>query len=186
MDQNPDLIQKTMEQKDMRLTEIFQMFYPLAVKIGEKYLVREDAKDVAQEAFCILYNKYDLNLPDAEIKALLLRITTTKAIDRIRRSKIEKRAFLDYHGGSFAIEKSGGYSLEKDLILQDLKQQILSEIRSMRPEWSDVLYLHIIMQFSQEEASEMMHIPVTALRARLNRARNFLRQKYGDDFEMFL
>lgn len=176
---------KTIED-ERRLVELYHMYYPLAFSVAKKYLSYDDSLDAVQDSFHVLYLKYDLGIPDNEVKSLLCKIVKSKCVDRIRRFKSETKRYEAWYFNNMQKDYEKSDALEKTLIIQEVCSQVLEEIKSMRVEWGDILFLHTVLQYSQDEVADMMGIHITVLRSRLNRARKFLREKYGEEVRMLL
>jgi len=75
-------------------------------------------------------------------------------------------------------------TLELDYLTKDFYLNVVEDIKKMRPEWAEILILHGLLQIPQNEVAKIMHIPITALRSRLNRARNYLKDIYSDEMNL--
>ena len=61
-----------------------------------------------------------------------------------------------------------------------LTERILEELYDKKKEWYYVIMDICILQMSYEEAAKHLNIEVQVLRARLYRARRYIRKKYGE------
>ena len=62
-----------------------------------------------------------------------------------------------------------------------LTERILEELYDKKKEWYYVIMDICILQMSYEEAAKHLNIEVQVLRARLYRARRYIRKKYGEE-----
>jgi len=183
LDKNLDDNQKFDSWKNKRFNYIFDKFYYLVLNIAKEYSEYEEALDICQEVFFSLYCRYNLSLPDKDIKALLIRITTTTAIDHYRKRGRDIKSYSLWFQEKILESNKFGYNLESDVMMRELYSTILEEIKNMRPEWGDILLLHSVLQIPQDRVAEILDIPITALRSRLNRARTYLKVRYGDEIK---
>lgn len=63
-----------------------------------------------------------------------------------------------------------------------LTERILTELYERRKEWYDVVIDVCILEMSYEEAAKHLGITMEMLRARLFRARKYIRKKYGEEY----
>ena len=64
-----------------------------------------------------------------------------------------------------------------------LTERILEELYDKKKEWYYVIMDICILQMSYEEAAKHLNIEVQVLRARLYRARRYIRNKYGEEYQ---
>lgn len=64
-----------------------------------------------------------------------------------------------------------------------LTERILEELYDKKKEWYYVIMDICILQMSYEEAAKHLNIEVQVLRARLYRARRYIRKKYGEEYQ---
>ena len=184
MNKNLNYTQKKEIQKSRRFNIIYNKYYYLVTNIAEGILCHEEALDVCQETFLTLYLRYNLSLEDEEIKALLIRITTTKSIDYYRKRNRESVYNTTWCNKILMEYGTSNNTLELDYLTKDFYLNVVEDIKKMRPEWAEILILHGLLQIPQNEVAKIMHIPITALRSRLNRARNYLKDIYSDEMNL--
>jgi len=131
---------------------------------------REEARDVAQEAFVRIYRNLDRYEEGGSFMAWLARITRNCALDRIRRLKVlpaygaaemeadDRRPDEDPDPEATSLSRE-----RSDLLYRAL--DLMSEINR------EMILLKEIQGLKQSEIAEMLDIPLGTVKARTNRAR---------------
>ena len=137
---------------------------------------REDAMDVAQQAFVLAWQKLSSFRGDAGFYSWLYRIARNVAISRARRQHISAGS-LDHMHEATAFEPADpsqqnapGHAMEQAeqvRLVQDALKKIADEFRQP-------LVLKEIDGFSYEEIGEILDIPLGTVRSRIFRARQEL------------
>ncbi len=87
------------------------------------------------------------------------------------------------------ISRSGNDMLAEEICQQVFLQyfeqmnNISEELYDKKKEWYYVIMDICILQMSYEEAAKHLNIEVQVLRARLYRARRYIRKKYGEEYQ---
>ncbi len=125
---------------------------------------REDAKDAVQETFL----KYIQKAPEFESeeheRAWLIRVAANQCKDMLR----------------FAKRKSL-FSLEdvSDIAADENDAQILSLLMMLDEKYRVVMHLHYVEEYKIEEISKLLGISEAAIKKRLQRGREALRELLG-------
>lgn len=140
---------------------------------------REDALDVAQQAFTLAWRKLSSFRGEASFYSWLYRIARNVAISRGRRQHIRSGSLdqMQEAGGFEPADPATGvapaYALEQSeevRLVQEALQQISGEFRQP-------LVLKEIDGLSYEEIGEILDIPLGTVRSRIFRARQELIQR---------
>jgi len=142
------------------LCEYIHSYRSMVFRLAYSYLKnREDADDISQEAFVKLYKCDEIFETDENVKAWLIRVT-------INLSKNLLKNFW----------RKGWVELEKDIAYENKREEELSVyISRLKPKYSVIIHLFYYEGYSVKEISEICKISSTAVRTRLNRARNQLK-----------
>lgn len=133
---------------------------------------REEARDVAQEAFIRVYrglSRYDTR---GSFPAWVARITRNCAIDRLRRLKVAPT-----HGGEpiddviAATDAGAGASPESTAMAGERSDQLREAMAAMSPINREIIELKELHGLELREIAEMLGIPVGTAKARSHRAR---------------
>ena len=124
---------------------------------------REDAKDAVQECFL----KYITKAPDfsdyEHEKAWLLRVAANICKDMLRRRK---------HSSFLSIDEIRNIGVSED------NAQILGLLVSVEEKYRVIIHLHYVEGYKTDEISAMLGISPAAVRKRLQRGRDMLRELY--------
>jgi len=137
---------------------------------------RDDALDVAQQAFVLAWKKLSTFRREAGFYSWLYRIARNVAISRIRRPKISSGSLDHLHEtAGFEPADEHSESAPDHALLQteqiQLVQQALQEIAE---EFRQPLVLKEIDGLSYEEIAQLIDIPLGTVRSRIFRARQEL------------
>lgn len=144
----------------------------------------EDAEDIVQETFFILYKKYDGFRGESNVFTWVYRIAVNASLQY--KARITEKTFTtleqDIQQASQSIpeEVASWESNPEDMYLVDeLTSQISKECTyfmsfRLSCEQRIVFILRTILDFSYQQISEILDIPVSSVKARLSRARNNL------------
>lgn len=124
---------------------------------------REDAQDAVQECFLRYITKSsDFNDYEHE-KAWLIRVSTNVCKDMLRRRK---------HESFLSLDEIRNLSKSED------NAQILGLLVSVDEKYRIIIHLHYVEGYSTDEISSMLGITSAAVRKRLQRGRDMLRELY--------
>lgn len=161
------------ENKDLILRQILD-------KTGDY----QAAQEICQQVFFHLYVNMEKIHPDM-IKAWLVRCTKHAIADYFRRAKCHNEIFTDT-----AVAEKGNLLAEESLDILEEKREnaeltgrILEEVRAVNEKWYEVLVMSCIDGMSYAEMAEELNISVDALRARVCRARAYVRERFGEEYQ---
>ena len=139
----------------------------------------DDAEDAAQEAFLAAYRNFDRFRGESKVSTWLYRIATNAALMRLRRDR-NKRTLTQtgYDDMQLASPTDGP---EKLALNSELREHLEGGLDQLPPNLKAAVVLRDVQGLSNEEASEIVGISVSSLKARLHRGRVLLR-KYLQDY----
>lgn len=140
---------------------------------------KEDARDVAQEAFVKVYRYLDHFKGDASFYTWLYRITVNICIDVMRkkgsaREDVEFDEAVAHDTAEANIGALGsrlGTNPQKSALRKELADKILSALEQVPPKHREILLLREIEGMSYEELSRTLEIPKGTVMSRLFHAR---------------
>jgi len=145
-----------------------------------------DAEDVVQEVFLLVYRKAQSFLGKSEFSTWLYRLTANAALTKLRQRKKEKEVSLDEYLPKF--RKDGHHlvrpvvdwtqDIDKFVAIKEYSQIIKEAMEQLSPMDKAVVMMSDMEEMSNPEISETLGISVQAVKARLHRARLFLRGKF--------
>lgn len=124
---------------------------------------KEDAEDVVQEVFTKYFCGLHLPMNAEQEKAWFLRVTINQCHDTLRKKGYRMHASLDEVTETAKEESDTGY-------LQEALQKISEKYRG-------VVILHYLEGYSVEEIAKILHLSTSAVKMRLKRGREFLKEE---------
>ncbi|MGG4147424.1 RNA polymerase sigma factor SigW [Paenibacillus algorifonticola] len=142
---------------------------------------RQEAEDVVQEAFMRVYRNLERYDETLKFSTWIYRIATNLCIDKLRKRKpvysLDAES-TDHEGlDGYSMIPSDNRTPESETLLSETQQIIHQAIASLPPKYKTVMMLRYIEDLSLQEISEVMDIPVTTIKTRVHRGREFLRKK---------
>lgn len=144
---------------------------------------REDALDVAQESLLKAYRKIDSWQPTGSFVSWLLRLTTNRAIDHIRRRKRRRQERLDE---TFRTESEGApmepsvADTEDVVHANEIDARIRASLVVLSPMQRTVFVLRHFEGFSLAEIADELKCTVGSVKVHLFRAMKKLRGELRD------
>jgi RNA polymerase sigma-70 factor (ECF subfamily) len=139
---------------------------------------REDAEDVAQEAFVLAWRKLAGFRGDATFRTWLLAIVWRKALDRRRARQLwwSRTAVTAQDAEVDRVETLADAlpGPEQTTLARDLARRVRDEIGRLRPKLRDALLLASSGEYSYGEIAEMLRIPIGTLKWRVAEARRIV------------
>lgn len=144
----------------------------------------EVALDLAQETFVRLYRNAHRYRADHNLSTYLYKIATNLAISELRRRKrwnvISLASLLGTSDGEDkrTFDLPDARPLPEAWLLREEKRQIVARAVASLPEkYRTALILRDIQGLDYEQIAEILRLPLGTVKSRINRARNFLREK---------
>jgi RNA polymerase sigma-70 factor (ECF subfamily) len=144
---------------------------------------REDAEDVAQDAFVTAWRKLGGFRGDAAFRTWLLTIVWRKALDRRRvlRRHWQQHGAPD-RGPGPALDQLVGTAAdpERRAVAADMVERTRREIRRLSPRLRDTLLLAASGHYTYEEIAGMLGVPVGTVKWRVSEARRLVTARLRD------
>jgi RNA polymerase sigma-70 factor (ECF subfamily) len=142
-----------------------------------------EAEEVAQDVFVAFYEKARTFRGEAALATWLYRLTANAARSRLRRRQRRKEVALDdylsqlHEDGHHLVRPVVDWSadLEQGLAHAQLQQRLRQAIELLPPLGKAVLVLSDFEELSNRDIGDALGLTVPAVKARLHRARLFLR-----------
>ena len=144
-----------------RLGYYIEKYHGTVFRVAYSYVKnREDAEDIAQEAFLRLFNSDAEFKADENAKAWLIRVSINLAKDMLKSSWFKGRTELD-----------------RDIPYENKEESIMFDcIQRLKPEYCSVILLFYYEGYSVKEIAEILRISPTLVTTRLSRARKQLKE----------
>ena len=162
-------------------TEIYERYAELIMKsVVAQTRDVELAKEICQQTFQNFFENMD-TVQLRFVKAWLLHVSNNLLIDHWRKGSTRKEVLDEDSVGSCAdctvVDDIAGQCTMK-VFLCDL----LRDLREVNEHWFEVVDHICVREESYEEAAKQLGVSAAVLRARLHRARNYIKEKYGDHY----
>ncbi len=143
---------------------------------------REDAADLAQEAFLRAFRSIQGFRAEASFLTWLYSIVTNLCRDELRKrarvqlESLDERITLDDNevAKQFSSPEVGPAEVYEQ---KELQEKIQGLINTLLPEYRMALVLRDIQGFTYEEIAIQMECSLGTVKSRINRARNYLKDK---------
>lgn len=172
--------------KEQRFTQVYRRRKNLILRYAySKTQDLEAAEEICQDVFLHYYEKIE-QIQEDLVKAWLLLCAKRKCIDYWRKRQNRQESSV---GETAVLEVISENNLERvvdHVIQENFAWKILGELRQKNETWYQVIEAVSICEMEQEEAAASLGISVQVLRARLFRARKFIRQEYLKEYKDLL
>lgn len=148
---------------------------------------RQEAEDVVQETFLRVYKHLDRYDEKLKFSTWIYRIASNLCIDRLRK----RRNVYSLDAQSAEHEDLDGYSMlpgdertpESEVLLSETQEMVHRAIESLPLKYKSVVVLRYLQDLSLQEIAEVLDMPVTTVKTRVHRAREYMRRKIGHLFQ---
>ena len=149
-----------------------------------------EAEEVMQEVFLALYEKAHTFRGDAAFSTWLYRLTANATLNRLRRRIKRQEVSLDDYLPQFQDDGhhrvrpvvDWSQNLESDFAQEEARRLLRVAIEGLRAVDKLVVVLSDLEGLSNQEVADVLELSVSAVKARLHRARLFLRGKLAATF----
>ncbi len=174
---DPELIDATLNGDLRAFDELVRKYQDRLVHSLEHSLgSREDALDIAQQAFVLAWKKLASFRREAGFYSWLYRIARNAAVSHIRRPTL-KSGSLDHLHDSVGFEPadtSDQTAPEHSIVQSEQIEMVRAALLEIAEEFRQPLVLKEIDGFSYEEIAQIMEIPLGTVRSRIFRGRQEL------------
>ena len=142
---------------------------------------RQEAEDVVQDTFLRVYRNLDRYDESMKFSTWIYRIATNLCIDRLRKRKpsYSLDAESSDHEGldGYSMMPSDDRTPESEAILSETQATVQEAIESLPAKYKSVMALRYMQDLSLQEIGDILDMPVTTVKTRVHRGREFLRKK---------
>jgi RNA polymerase sigma-70 factor (ECF subfamily) len=142
---------------------------------------RHEAEEIVQETYLRVFTNLDKYDENQKFSTWIYRIGTNLCIDRLRKRKASYSLDAEINDG----EGTDWYSLlpslddtpDEQVALSETQEEIRKSIELLPEKYKSVVILRYLQDLSLQEISEVLSMPVTTIKTRLHRGREYLRKK---------
>ena len=177
-----ELISLLKESDHSAYTEIYhRYFYLVYTHAYKKLRDEEQAKDIVQDVFAVLWFKRDFNLPNSNLAGYLFTAVRNKIFDLFAHQQVETKytdSLKDYLNNHF--------STPTDHMVREkqLKAYIEKEIQALPPKMRLIFELSRKEHLSYQEIAQQLNTSENNVSKQINNALRVLRARLG--FILFL
>lgn len=155
---------------------IYDRYWALLYRHARKMLQNdEEAKDVVQEVFMMLWTRLSTQGVNQPLAAFLYTATRNKVLDQLKHSKVKAR-----YAASLQQETERQLQPPDSLVRErQLAQQIESEIQFLPPKMREIFVLSRREYKSYKEISEQLQISDKTVKKQVSNALQILRVRLG-------
>jgi RNA polymerase sigma-70 factor, ECF subfamily len=142
---------------------------------------RQEAEDVVQETFLRVFRSLDRYDETMKFSTWIYRISTNLCIDRLRKRRASYSLDADVSDGEgtdwhamLASEEPGP---EGQLMLSETQRRIREAIDTLPEKYKSIVILRYLHDMSLQEIGDVLDMPVTTVKTRVHRGREFLRKR---------
>lgn len=168
--------------KEKKFTQVFNKYNKLVRKIvldrtGNWNL----AEEICQQVFLNYFQNMD-NLENNMIQPWLVRCTKNMVNDYYRKQRIHNN-IVEMLSEMEIIRHDNAEKIIRNMVGSQLMNSIMDELYEYKREWHDIIEAVCIFEMSYEEAAKHLGMKPQTLRAKLFRARRYIRKKFGEEYE---
>ncbi|MFD0870797.1 MULTISPECIES: RNA polymerase sigma factor SigW [Paenibacillus] len=144
------------------------------------------AEDIVQETFLRVYKNLHRYDEKQKFSTWIYRIATNLCIDQLRKRKANYSLDAEMPDGEgadwYSMLPSDDVSPEGQILLSETQQQIRSAIDMLPEKYKSVVILRYLHDLSLQEIGEVLDMPVTTVKTRVHRGREYLRKRLSPEF----
>lgn len=165
-------IRKCVENDREAQLKIYQLFSPVLYGLCLKYMRNEeDAKDVFQEAFVIVFQKIEQYKFEGSFEGWIKRIFINKLLETLKKKKKDV-LFVD------VFDFEDDVIEEEELDLVPIEQgKLLGYIQELPDQYRMVFNLFVFEKMKHKEIAKLLEISEGTSKSNLNRAKNILKKR---------
>ena len=165
--------------------EIVTMFQHRLYQVCYRMLGnRQEAEDIAQEAFVRAYVNIHTYDQKRKFSTWLFRTATNLCIDRIRKKKPDYYLDAEVPGteglNMYSQIAASGDLPEEEVEKMETQERIQYEIGRLPDKYRSVIILRYMEELPLQEISDILELPLGTVKTRVHRGREALRKQMGN------
>ncbi|PIE84323.1 MAG: RNA polymerase subunit sigma-24 [Bacteroidia bacterium] len=175
------LIERARENDQAAFRELYDKYYNSIYYLVLKMVGKpSDAEDLASEALGKAFRNIHQYVPTYAFSSWLFKIATNKTIDFIRKRRMN---FVDYdlipqgsgeHGNGTMASFTLDEDPEKLMVQQQTKERLWELVDRLKPHYRLLVIMRYFEEFTYEEISVALDLPMGTVKAQLFRSRSML------------
>lgn len=174
MDADRLLVERTREGDLQAFEELVDRHRAVVYRVAARVAGREEADDVAQDAFLRAFHRLRGYRGDAPFRAWLLQITHNAAVDHVTRRRDVPDSDRVDEAAETSPERDATRLPAEGLEASERRDRLEIKLTGLRREHRVVLVLRDLEGLPYEEIAEITETPLGTVKGRLHRARSEL------------
>lgn len=172
------IFNKELEEKYQFIYEKYwRLIFYIANTILEDYELAEDAMQNTLFYLALNFKKIrEFDMEDTKVKNYICIVAKHKALDIVRKRKKEKMVNIEEY------IPIANFNMEEKVIQSLEIQEILEVIRSFPQIDKELLELYLVYEYRSIEIAKLTGLSYVQTRKRLQRAKEKLKKRLGEDF----
>lgn len=145
---------------------------------------KEEAEDIAQEAFVRAYINIHTYDQKRKFATWLFRIATNLCIDRIRKKKPDYYLDAEVPGTEgltmYSQIAAAGELPDEEVERMEMQDRMQYEISRLPDKYRSVIVLRYMEELPLQDISDILEIPLGTVKTRVHRGREALRKQMGN------
>ncbi len=178
-----DLVKLAVETGDQKAFAELLDKYRDAIYISMYKMTNDqlDSEDLTIEAFSKAFKNLHTYTPDFAFSTWLFRIASNNCIDYMRRKKQNLLSIDSHVDADMPLEFVNLFSAEtldpeENLIRKQKIKMLHQVVNQLKPHYRELIEMFYFKEYSYDEISKEMNIPIGTVKAKLFRSREFLYQ----------
>ena len=178
---DPELVQKIRRGDEAAFSELVRRHADSLLGMAFSLVgIRADAEDLVQETFMVALRRIQTFEGRSAFGTWLRGILVFKAAKLRRSRKVRASVPIHDHDGSPDARRADeSLSTRSASAAVDSRVDVTAMLDTLSDEHREIVVLRELQQFSYEEISKMLKIPIGTVESRLYRARQELRKRFG-------
>lgn len=157
----------------VKISRLYEKYADMLYRIALTHLLNEqDAQDALHDVF----EKYLLTTPvfedESHEKSWFIRVTVNRCLDLLRRRKVRHYTPLD---------EIDNLKASPSFLEQTEQISVMEHLSNIPEKYKTVIVLHYLEGFSVEETAETLKLSVSAVKMRLKRGREHLKERLREE-----
>lgn len=160
---------------------IFRKYYPILCAYASRFVMREEAEDIAEDTLLWLWEHKDYLEIDASLGAYLIRAVYHKAMNRIRQEELKNRADTLFFEEMQKMMKDDNF-----MQFKELSDHIKEAIQSLPDSYREAFIMHRFKKMTYKEIAETLQVSPKTVDYRIQKALSILRIRLTDYLPVLL
>jgi RNA polymerase sigma-70 factor (ECF subfamily) len=184
-DGSPSLLLDDSPAPELTPEQVYQDYAPRVYTVARRMVRNDlDAEDVTQDVFLQVVRKLPTFRGESALPTWLHRVTVNAALALRRRQAARAEQLVRFTLDDLPEMDLGGVDPPQTILLErEARQRIDRAVASLPAMYREVVVLADLEGRSNAEIAERLELSVAAVKSRLHRARQFLRERLAPHFD---